>query len=175
MLTLVSRSPSALLSALSHTHLPESPSKALLFALAPSSTVTPKELSALANRLTRRFPTHVGCISAPVPIGNSLQDSDHCSVSLALVDGIPFHSTIPGRSEPQVGRWHAGRNRISSEDDTQTNNVAGSTELDIFHTILSKNGEVDWKKLWSLPSSSDRGVGYELPQDLRYLECVFSE
>ncbi|KIM66880.1 hypothetical protein SCLCIDRAFT_61631, partial [Scleroderma citrinum Foug A] len=108
----------------------------------------------------------VGCISAPVPIGNSSQDSDHCSVSLALVDGIPFHSTIPGRSEPQVGRWHAGRNRISSEDDTQTNYVAGSTEPDIFHTVLGKNGEVDWKKLWSLPSSSDRGVGYELPQDL---------
>jgi len=175
MLTLVSRNPSSLLSALSHTHLPESPSKALLFALAPSSTVTPRELSALTNRLTKRFPTHVGCISAPVPISNNPQCSDHCSVSLALVDGIPFHSTIPGRPEPQVGRWHAGRNRIVSEDDTQMNKVAGSTGHDILHTILGKNGEVDWKKLWSLPSSSDGGVGYELPHDLRYLECVFSK
>ena len=169
LLTLASRSPSTLLSALSHAHLPELPSKTLLFALAPPSTVTPRELTALTDRLTKRFPTHVGCISAPVPIG-ATQDPNHCSVSLALVDGVPFRSTVPGRSEPQVGRWHAGRNRVASENSTQTK--AGGS--DVLHTVISKNGEVDWRKLWSLPSS-DQGTGDEFPQDLRYLEYVFSE
>ncbi|KAL4070061.1 hypothetical protein V8B97DRAFT_1967983 [Scleroderma yunnanense] len=169
--TLVAQNAAALLSALSR--VPESPLKTLLFALAPSSNVTRNELSALTALLTKRFPTHVGCISAPVLIDSKLHP-EHCSVSLALVDGIPFRSTVPGRPEPQVGRWHAGRNRDVSEDGTQMNNASGaklgSTGSDVFNSALGENGEMDWQKLWSLPSSSNCKVGDALPQDLQCLE-----
>lgn len=107
--TLLSRSPSSLLSllsSLSKSHADHS----LLFTLSASSAIPAQDLSTLVNRLTS-FSNHtVGCLSAPL-LGpyNSL-----ISCSLAVFDpseAILFRSTIPGRTVPQVGRWHAFRKK----------------------------------------------------------------
>lgn len=170
-ITLVGRSPSALLTELSNLCLPEPSSKTLLFTLAPSSNVTQRQLSALSTSLTKHFPVHVGCIAAPVPLSG--QRPAHCSVSLAFVDGIPFRSTIPGLPETQVGRWHAGRNRSFSESGTHPSDN-GSTNLgpaDMLGSAFMSDGKIDWEKVWSVPSSS--GLKSEpdpLPEALRNLE-----
>ncbi|KAI5988988.1 hypothetical protein EDD15DRAFT_2285654 [Pisolithus albus] len=171
--TVIGRNPSTLLTELSKFRLPESSSKTLLFTLAPSSNVSPRELSALTTSLTKHFPVHVGCISAPIPLSG--QRPAYCSVSLALVDGIPFRSTIPGLPETQVGRWHAGRNRNLSDSGARLSDSlhANVSPADMLDTALMSNGKINWEKVWSVPPSLSLQTGPgPLPEELRNLECV---
>lgn len=169
--TVIGRNPSTLLTELSKFRLPESSSKTLLFTLAPSSNVSPRELSALTTSLTKHFPVHVGCISAPIPLSG--QRPAYCSVSLALVDGIPFRSTIPGLPETQVGRWHAGRNRNLSDSGARLSDSlhANVSPADMLDTALMSNGKINWEKVWSVPPSLSLQTGPgPLPEELRNLE-----
>ncbi|KAH7923827.1 hypothetical protein BV22DRAFT_1035883 [Leucogyrophana mollusca] len=106
------------------------------------------ELSMLVSRLTALSPHHVGCLSAPVP-GVALS----CSVAaFSRNEAVSFRSTIPGRAEPQVGRWHAFRKK---EETT----AASLTDIQ-----EDKNGSVKWDDVW------DRSVGFDaLPEELRAL------
>ncbi|KAI6123934.1 hypothetical protein EV401DRAFT_2069152 [Pisolithus croceorrhizus] len=170
-LTVVGRNPSTLLTELSNFCLQESSSKTLLFALAPSSNVSPRQLSALTASLTKHFPVHAGCVAAPIPLNG--QRSAYCSVSVALVDGIPFRSTIPGLPETQVGRWHAGRNRSFSDSGARLSDShhANVGPADMLSTALMSDGKIDWEKVWSVPPSSSLQTGPgPLPDELRNLE-----
>lgn len=170
-ITVVGRNPTTILTELSNLCLPESSSKTLLFTLAPSSNVSPRQLSALTTSLTKHFPIHVGCIAAPIPLSG--QRPAYCSVSLALVDGIPFRSTIPGLPETQVGRWHAGRNRSFSQSGARPSDShsANFSPTDMLGTALMSDGKVDWEKVWTVPSSSGQQTRPDpLPEELRNLE-----
>ncbi|KAI6041414.1 hypothetical protein EDC04DRAFT_2565652 [Pisolithus marmoratus] len=170
-ITVVGRNPTTILTELSNLCLPESSSKTLLFTLAPSSNVSPRQLSALTTSLTKHFPVHVGCIAAPIPLSG--QRPAYCSVSLALVDGIPFRSTIPGLPEIQVGRWHAGRNRSFSQSGARPSDSHSTnfSSTDMLGTALMSDGKVDWEKVWSVPSSSGQQTRPDpLPEELRNIE-----
>jgi hypothetical protein len=107
--TLLSRSPTSLLSFLSR--LSESHANhLLLYALSASSAIRPKDLQALTDCLKTFSRNTVGCLSAPLPSRHRTL----ISCSLATFDpseAVLFRSTIPGRVAPQVGRWHAFRNK----------------------------------------------------------------
>jgi hypothetical protein len=107
--TLLSRSPTSLLSLLSR--LSEShANRFLLFALSASSAVRPKDLQALAECLNTFSRNTIGCLSAPLPSRHRTL----ISCSLAIFDpseAVLFRSTIPGRAAPEVGRWHAFRKK----------------------------------------------------------------
>jgi hypothetical protein len=110
--TLLSRSPSALLSRLSR--LPDvfqnSPN---LFSL--STNVDSPALSELVTALTNDHGNghaRVGCLSGALSSGV-------VSCSIAAMDGesaAAFRSSLPGRSPTQVGRWHAIRQTHDEAD-----------------------------------------------------------
>ncbi|KAG6831048.1 hypothetical protein H0H87_006290 [Tephrocybe sp. NHM501043] len=106
-LTLTSRSSASLLRALHALRPAPSPSP-LLFALSPN--VEPPALSRLVDRIGALAPTTLGCLSAPLRPG-------HVSCALAWLPetAVVFRSTLRGREAPQVGRWHAFRERASDE------------------------------------------------------------
>ncbi|KAF5367783.1 hypothetical protein D9615_010494 [Tricholomella constricta] len=103
--TLLTRSPSALVAHL--TRLQQSYAEhTLLFTLSPNAP--PSVLSQLVQRLTSFSHTSLGCLSTPLPL------ADHLACSLLLFPpgtATPFRSSLPGRSTPQVGRWHAFRTK----------------------------------------------------------------
>lgn len=163
---------------------PPSPDRTLLFALAPSLTTSPEVLSEITSTLTQFYPKHVGCISAPLPyqyVDSGKRNGPHlCSLAYALVDGVPFHSTISGRTQAQVGRWHAARQR-------RTEDANGAMQVDTedsqmrISEFCRSDGKVNWENVWdhAVTSSSSHGVGLgskTLPEALRNLEyvCFFS-
>ncbi|KIJ62693.1 hypothetical protein HYDPIDRAFT_93917 [Hydnomerulius pinastri MD-312] len=167
--TFLARCPSSLINALSSTLERNSglrtitKNHTLLFTIAPSSTTSPELLSQLTSALTRISPAHVGCISAPLShqfFGSNIHPGHNaCSFSYALVNGTSFRSTIPGRAEPQVGRWHAGRRR--STDHEGLERESGGTGVDVEHAEArvfadgsGAGGEVDWEKVWDRSARS---------------------
>lgn len=159
---------------------PPSPDRTLLFALAPSLTTSPEVLSEITSTLTQFYPKHVGCISAPLPyqyVDSGKRNGPHlCSLAYALVDGVPFHSTISGRTQAQVGRWHAARQR-------RTEDANGAMQVDTedsqmrISEFCRSDGKVNWENVWdhAVTSSSSHGVGLgskTLPEALRNLEYV---
>lgn len=170
---------------------PPPPSPILLFALAPSSTTPPEVLSDITSTLTQLYPEHVGCISAPLPnqyLDPSLRGgSNPCSLAYALVSGVSFHSTISGRAEAQVGRWHAARQRRTEDTNGITRANIEDSQIRFFGDSSESDGKVNWEDIWARTANSvtrsspsrrhGNGLDSEtLPDALRNLEyvCYFS-
>ncbi|KIK98816.1 hypothetical protein PAXRUDRAFT_823418 [Paxillus rubicundulus Ve08.2h10] len=178
-ITYISRRPRSLLSiptrSLQGRHgLPVlSQNKILLFTLAPSSTTSPELLAELTSMLARLCPAHVGCISAPLPHQyfdpKTHRGPDSCSLSYTFVNGVSFRSTIPGRAEPQVGRWHAGRRR-SEQCDGVEHEMTGSlgdtenAEARVSSDVSGVGSEIDWEMVWD---RSARAMPFSSPFGLR--------
>ncbi|KAG0704823.1 hypothetical protein DFH29DRAFT_909971 [Suillus ampliporus] len=145
--TIVARTPSALLASLNRFHLhSKTKGGTLLFALsAPSDT-----LSAITSHLNSQFPRHIGCLSSPLPAYRS-----HIMCAVALLDGITFRSTIAGRADPQVGRWHAARRSSQQPLPAAQSNIFGEFNADL--------GRVNWEDIWDRSAESAQ----EMPVELR--------
>ncbi|KAG6377204.1 hypothetical protein JVT61DRAFT_1257 [Boletus reticuloceps] len=163
-------------------HKPLSPDSILLFALAPSSRTPPEVLSDITSTLTRLYPEHVGCISAPLPsryCDLSIRSGPHsCSLAYALVNGVSFRSTISGRAEAQVGRWHAARHRTTEDANGAILANIEDSQTRILSHLTVRDGKVNWEDIWdrtanSVTSSSSHGNGLDseaLPGTLRNLD-----
>lgn len=163
------------------------PNPILLFALAPSSTTPPEALSDITSTLTKLYPKHVGCISASLPyqyLNPKIRGGPYsCSLAYAFVNGVSFRSTIPGRVEAQVGRWHAARQRGTEDANGATQVNIKNSDMRIISDLSDFDGEINWDDLWdrtansvTCSSSSRRGNGIDskaLPDELRNLEYVF--
>ncbi|KAF9221513.1 hypothetical protein BS17DRAFT_784868 [Gyrodon lividus] len=194
-ITYIARRPHSLLGVLTQSlqgqhSLPVlSQNRILLFALAPSSTTSPELLSDLTSTLTKLYPTHVGCISAPLPhqyLDPKIhRGPDSCSLSYAFVNGVSFRSTVPGRAEPQVGRWHANRKRSDGyngfeRERSGTHGDVGNAGARALSDASGIGAEIDWEKVWdrsaramSFSESFSLGSGLHLetlPDALRNLD-----
>ena len=113
----------------------------------------------------------LGCLSdsfSAVDFSKSNRIWDHenyskpiLSCSIGIFDSsrvVPFRSTIPGKTQPQVGRWHSFRKKDDIDDDEngyELNAQAGSD-----------NGMVSWEDIWNRSASKNT----PLPEELRSLE-----
>lgn len=110
----------------------------------------------------------LGCLSdsfSAVDFSQSNHNWDHqnisvpLSCSLGIFDSsrvVPFRSTIPGKTQPQVGRWHSFRKKNDIYDKGyELNSQAGTN-----------NDTVSWEDIWSRSASKDT----PLPEELRSLE-----
>lgn len=152
--TILARTPAAILAHISR--LPASyAAHPLLFTLSANAP----ELQTLVSRLTT-FSTHTtGCLSAPL----GEPDGGLIACSLAVFDSgeaVQFRSTIEGRAAPQVGRWHAFRERGEAP-----RGMEGFGE-----GFGNRSGEgVNWEEVW------DRSAGGDvLPSELQALRCVLA-
>ncbi|KAF8636193.1 hypothetical protein AX17_003681 [Amanita inopinata Kibby_2008] len=158
--TILSSSSSAISSHLSH--LSKSfPNQPLLFTL--SHNAAPNILSTLVNELTTFSPQTIGCLSAPLP----KPYSNLTACSLAVFDArdvVMFRSTIPGRPQKQVGRWHPVVTRKSREGDCADWEREQSSE-----GLL---GVRDWEDVWNGNVGVGVGVGAkgQLPEELERLD-----
>ncbi|KAI0060347.1 hypothetical protein BV25DRAFT_1908395 [Artomyces pyxidatus] len=147
--TIFTHNPSSILTYLKHLP-PELASHPLLFTL--SSNTPQRSLSPLVSALTAVSTVdNVGCLSAAFP-ERQASSRQRIACSLAFFDkhtATLFRSTIRGRAETQVGRWHAMRKK---ED---------ARQLDSDHEL---EGEVKWEDVWSRSERED-----ELPPELRDL------
>lgn len=112
--TLLAASPTALLSSLSQLSALISPSHTVIFAL--SANVPTADLESLLNGLSAIAPRSLGCLSAPLPprAGHTSKNVPQISCSIGSFPDatcVPFRSIIPGKRAPQVGRWHAFREK----------------------------------------------------------------
>lgn len=176
--------------------LPQSPQRStkpsplnpiLLFALAPSSTTPPEVLSDITSTLTQLYPEHVGCISAPLPyqfIDPSVRSGPHiCSLAYALVNGVSFRSTISGRAQAQVGRRHAGRQKIAEDAGEALQDDIEDSRIRVIGELSEPGSKLDWEDVWNrtadsttCSSSSSHRDGLDsktLPSALRNLKYVF--
>ncbi|KAG1763056.1 hypothetical protein EDD22DRAFT_889033 [Suillus occidentalis] len=146
--TVVARTPSALLTSLDRFHL-QSKAKGgtLLFALAAPSDA----LSVITSHLKSHFPRHIGCLSSPLPAYYS-----HIMCAVALLDGITFRSTIAGRADPQVGRWHAARHSSTQQLPAAQSNIFGEFNGDL--------GRVNWEDIWDRSAMPAQNM---IPVELR--------
>ncbi|TFK69551.1 hypothetical protein BDN72DRAFT_840280 [Pluteus cervinus] len=145
--TLLTRSPTALLSQLSRLSKTYKDNSSI-FAL--SCNIDAPNLSSLVHELTNFSSETAGCLSAPLP-GNGREDMISCSVAVFdKCQATMFRSTIPGREAPQVGRWHSFRRKVEVPHQ--------SPEVDA-------SGNVDWNGLWDRYGSSSG-----LPIELQHLK-----
>ncbi|KAH7915434.1 hypothetical protein BJ138DRAFT_997911 [Hygrophoropsis aurantiaca] len=141
--TIIARAPSTIVSYLnkiSSKHAKDS----IVFTLSANSP----DLSTLVSQLTALSPSHIGCLTSPTH-GDTLS----CSIAAFSRNEVTsFRSTIPGRAEPQVGRWHAFREKEAK---------AATSMIDIEE---NKDGSIKWEDVW------DRNVGPDvLPAELKAL------
>jgi hypothetical protein len=83
------------------------------------------------------------------------------SCSIGIFDSsrvVPFRSTIPGKTQPQVGRWHAFRKK---DDSTYDEN-----EYELNARAGTDNGKVSWEDIWNRSASKN----IPLPEELRSIE-----
>jgi len=150
--TVLARTPTAILSHISRLSITYS-NHSVIFALNANAP----ELPALVSRLTKLSAQTIGCLSAPLP---GLSSEGLISCSLAVVDSrntISFRSTIPGRPAPQVGRWHAFRQR----DDKSEKQLPPGMESGLSESM-------NWDDIW------DRSAGGNtLPKELQASRCVY--
>jgi hypothetical protein len=154
--TILARTPAAIISHLSRLSITYTDHPAI-FTLNANAT----ELPTLISRLTKFSSQTIGCLSAPLP---GLASQDLISCSLAVFDKrntVLFRSTIPGRAAPQVGRWHAFRQKDDkSEEMLPPGMEDGLTE------------SMNWDDVW------DRSAGnVVLPKELqtvRYVQAHFA-
>ncbi|ESK96870.1 hypothetical protein Moror_6448 [Moniliophthora roreri MCA 2997] len=153
--TIISRSPSSISSYLTRLKTTRfNPSKhSFLFTLSPPtpSSQSPEldssaDLASLVNVLTSFSTTSLGCLSAPLTwsMGTEKMGYNPISCSVALLDKehcVLFRSTIPGRAQTQVGRWHAFR--MKDEDEF-------GGHWDDFEMLTSHSEKgVNWEEVWS--------------------------
>ena len=82
------------------------------------------------------------------------------SCSLGIFDSsrvVPFRSTIPGKSQPQVGRWHALRKKDGTD---------GDNGYELNAQVATDNGTVSWEDIWNRSASKN----IPLPEELLSLE-----
>lgn len=70
---------------------------------------------------------------------------------------VPFRSIIPGKTQPQVGRWHAFRKKDSTDDEN---------EYDLNARVGTNSDTVSWEDIWNRSGSKT----IPLPEELRSLE-----
>ncbi len=118
----------------------KSKSHSLLFSLSPALSLPPRELSDLVSAFSGASST-IGCLSSPVLLSQAGGHStEYTACSVAVFDrqtATVFHSSIPGREEVQVGRWHAYRKRGQEESGGRS----------------SFNERIDWKNVWQQNAS----------------------
>jgi hypothetical protein len=86
------------------------------------------------------------------------------SCSVGIFDSsrvVPFRSTIPGKTQPQVGRWHSFRKKDGIDDD--------ENEYELNARVGNDNGTVSWEDIWNRSASKN----IPLPEELRSLEYVY--
>ncbi|PPQ89255.1 hypothetical protein CVT25_001339 [Psilocybe cyanescens] len=126
------------------------------------------------------------------PTGNVSGNRDVLSCSIGVFESnfcVPFHSELLGRTEPQVGRWHAFRNKGSlttSSSESKGDSSATTWEPDWGRMDIKQNsgdnaGEVDWEDIWSRSTSntSSSSTSELLPDALRgidpaHIQTVFT-
>ena len=97
--------------------------------------------------------------------GNNNNSKPILSCSIGIFDSsraVPFRSTIPGKTQPQVGRWHSFRKKKDGIDDDEN-------EYDLNARVGTDNGTVSWEDIWSRSTSKS----IPLPEELRSLEYVY--
>lgn len=112
----------------------------------------------------------LGCLSDSFSSVNFSQNNyiwDHgnhsipiLSCSIGIFDSsqvVPFRSTIPGKNQPQVGRWHSFRKKDDIDDDE---------DYGLGLRSGSDDGTASWENIWNRPSSKN----VPLPEELRSLE-----
>ncbi|KXN88542.1 hypothetical protein AN958_07178 [Leucoagaricus sp. SymC.cos] len=127
----------------------------LLFALSANFSDT-QDLGKAVNGLVQNFDNTrtIGCLSGRLGstcINGKNIGNDIVSLSVGVWDSKDvksFRSTIPGREEAQVGRWHAFRKKEEEEK----------------RKDYSLNEGVSWEEVW------DGGKGALLPEELRPLD-----
>ena len=144
--TVLTRSP-ATLSSIASRLAKTYPGFPLLFAL--TSNAPPQDLSRLVRELTGFSSETAGCLSAPLPFqGHDSRIS--CSIAIFdPVNAVLFRSTIPGRAQPQVGRWHAFRNKDNPPPEAQ----------------LPSEEPIHWDDVWRRDTAS-----ISLPPELQSLK-----
>ncbi|KAF8899808.1 hypothetical protein CPB84DRAFT_1681063 [Gymnopilus junonius] len=89
-----------------------------------------------------------------------VSNGDSLSCSIGIFDSnlcVPFHSTLPGRTQPQVGRWHSFRKK------NEIANPSGAAE--------DRNNGIDWEAIWNRSSTSTASSIEELlPETLRQVQ-----
>ncbi|KAF7799385.1 hypothetical protein EIP86_010617 [Pleurotus ostreatoroseus] len=95
--------------------------RTLLFTIAPSASLPADDLSQLVSYFQALKLERIGALFAPMTIvDRSGHDFTRTWCSVAVFDrevATPFRSSIPGRSEAQVGRWHAARRNEDRQTD----------------------------------------------------------
>jgi len=151
--SILARTPAAILSHISRLSLCYT-DHSVFFALNANAP----DLPTLVSRLTKLSSQTIGCLSAPLP---GLAYEGLISCSLAVFDkrsAVSFRSTIPGRAAPQVGRWHAFRQRADNSDEKLPPGMENG---------LSES--MNWDDVW------DRSAGDNaLPKELQALRCVYT-
>jgi hypothetical protein len=149
--TILARTPTAILSHISRLSTIYT-GHAVVFALNANAP----ELPTLVSRLTKISCQTIGCLSAPLP---GLAYEGFISCALAVFDqrnAVSVRSTIPGRAAPQVGRWHAFRQKNDKSDEELPPGMENG---------LSES--INWDNVW------DRSAGENtLPKDLQALRYV---
>ncbi|KAG7094096.1 hypothetical protein E1B28_007714 [Marasmius oreades] len=136
--TIISRSPSTILSQLAHLKN-NFYRHSLFFTVSPPSSSD--DISAIVDALNNLSEESVGCISSPAP-------SITCSLAfMNKSTSTLFRSTIPGRARIQVGRWHS----YALKDEKH---------MDQFPAWGSN---IDWGEIWN---QNERFSG-ALPKELK--------
>ncbi|KAH9477967.1 hypothetical protein JR316_0010200 [Psilocybe cubensis] len=135
----------------------------------------------------------LGCLvdsisSMRLPASNSSQKSNNpeytnniLSCSIGVFDSsrcVPFYSELRGRTQPQVGRWHAFRKKnVHNGDPNSIFNIKDSdtNEWEPDWALTSMNGEqkagqVNWEDIWSRSISNTSSTSELLPDSLRDID-----
>jgi hypothetical protein len=158
--SIFARNVSDILRSLRKLPLLASKSHTVLFSVSPAPSWPEQSLAELVTHLTS-LPRSLGCLSAPVRLYGDAKSpqtaerslSEYTLCSVAIFDSqaaTSFRSTIPGRSIPQVGRWHAFRNPEEAKAKLGDYQFMGS--------------HVDWESVWAHKESHQ-----ELPTELQSL------
>ncbi|KAF5336284.1 hypothetical protein D9758_014492 [Tetrapyrgos nigripes] len=144
MHTIISRSPTRILKYIDRLKQSTNSSRSsVIFSVSPPAKSS--DLSDFVDALTA-WPnaSAIGCLAAPTH-----RDAITCSVAFFKDhDSVLFRSTIPGREQTQVGRWHSFRKPEARID------VA---------SMLEKRGQGrDWDDIWSTGGHED----VDLPEEL---------
>lgn len=177
--TLLAHAPAALLAAL--TRLAGQyggRGNTLLFSLS-ANFPRADDLQAVVHRLSTfhhpQTPTSADTTTTPLGHGNghtvgcltdALQGDARLSCAVAVFDAahcVPFRSTLAGRVQPQVGRWHAFRKQSEGE-------LPGSaTGAPDWGDAAGSGAAVDWEAVWSRSSQPSAA---SLPQALQSIPQV---
>lgn len=146
-----------------------------LFTLSASPSTSPSTLQNIVNVFTS-YDSAVGCLSAPLIDSLAGVDDNHnyngelIACSIAVFDAssaVPFRSTIQGREQPQVGRWHRPRPLQST---TVFN--SSSSSFDLSKLRSSSPSGVNWDDVWA--TENNAATANALPEEIQGLEYVLS-